>query len=239
LLSWRLVSISMDSPLSLTAEPFSDIPGTPVDAIARQEKAALSTSLHEMTTAGHVPEWTGNSLRKPARSFFLRHMNGIGRTDVRFNEHEAPIVIVERSARIAASALEQAAQEKPPAGDLTRTEIGLIEGQVIEATTFYGQPAIRVKDRLTSTEVTCILSAELAERVGPLHDWNDVWRGRHVSVSGEIFYRQDGTVTRVRASEILNIDASQLEYADIADPNFTGGLSPADYVRTLWEEEVG
>lgn len=125
------------------------------------------------------------------------------------------------------------------ARDLTRTETGSIEGQVLEAMTFYGRPALRIRERITGAEVVCVFAEELAERIGREHKWHNVWRGRRVLVSGEISYRHDGTIVRIRASEMTDVDARPLAYADIADPNFTGGLSPAEYVKALWEEEIG
>ena len=178
---------------------------------------------------------------KRVRLFFEQNIRRIGWTDIRFDEQSPPLVIQERTALGAASALEAATADEtsPPSLDLTRTEIGSIEGYVIQTATFYGRPAVRIRERITGAEVICLLSNELAERIGPQNNWSEVWQGRRVLVSGEISYRQDGTIDRIRASDMLTIDARQLDYADIADPNFTGGLSPADYLKAIWEEEVG
>ncbi len=58
-------------------------------------------------------------------------------------------------------------------------------------------------------------------------------------MTGEISYRSDGSILRIQATDMLPVDTRSLDYADIADPNFTGGLAPAEYVKALWEEEVG
>jgi hypothetical protein len=241
LISWQLVSVSMQSPLSVTAEPFSDVPGTPGNEIARREKASLAASLEELTTRRRVPTSMPRPARQRAKSFFERNTKRIGRTDIKFDEHSPPLIIQERTALAATSALEAAAADEaaPPSLDLTRTEVGSVEGYVIEAARFYGRPAARIRERITGAEVVCIMSDELAERIGPEHNWRDVWQGRRVLVSGEISYRHDGTIVRIRASDMVTVDAPQLDYSDIADPNFTGGLSPADYLRTIWEEEIG
>jgi hypothetical protein len=240
LVSWRLVSISMKSPLSLTAEPFSDVPGIPVQVVARREKMALAESIREMTTMGHVPEWMDRPARQRARAFFGRHARSIGRTDVLLEDDSPPIIIVPRNAEIAESALaKEPAREESTTSDLARVEMGSIEGQVLETTTYYGHPAVRIRERITGAEVLCVLSAELAERVGVERNWRDVWQGRRVLLSGEITYRADGTIVRVQARDMVSVDAGQLNYADIADPNFTGGLSPSEYIKALWEEEIG
>lgn len=238
LVSWRLVKVSMDSPLSITAEPFSDVPGIVANEIARREKATLANWIEEATTRGRVPEGLPPYVRRRAQSFFERNTTRIGRTVIELDDQTPPVVIVERVARTGISALaEAAAEEAPP--DLTRTEIGSIEGYVLEATTFYGRPAVRIRERIMGAEVLCVFSNDLAEHVGSEHHWSDVWQGRRVLVTGEISYRQDGSIARLMATDVINIDARPLSYEDVADPNFTGGLGRADYVRTLWEEEVG
>jgi hypothetical protein len=240
LVSWRLVSVSMKSPLSVTAEPFSDVPGIPVEEIARREKASLSADLREITTRRRVPPSMPRLVRRRARSFFERNTRRIGRTDILFDEQSPPLIIEERMALAATSVLDAASvDEAPPSRDLTRTEVGSVEGYLVETATFYGRPAVRIRERITGVEVICILSDDLAERIGPEHNWREIWQSRRVLISGEISYRQDGSVARIRAHDMATIDARQLDYADIADPNFSGGLSPPDYLRAIWEEEVG
>ncbi len=164
--SWRLVAISMKSPLTLTAEPFSDDRSIPVEAVARREKRAMAESMREMTTAGRVPEWMDRPSRRRALSFFARHSRGIGRTDLTLEETAPPIVIVPQNAAVAEIALAKEPVEPPPPRNLARSEMGSIEGQVTETTTFYGHPSVRIRERLTGADVLCVLSAALAERVG-------------------------------------------------------------------------
>jgi hypothetical protein len=238
LISWRLVSISMESPISVTAESFSDIPGVPVNEIARREKAALAKSIEDLTAKRPPPSRMRRAVRQHARAFFERNTRSIGRTVIRLDDTEPPIVIVDRTARAAVSALEAVS---PPSdtSDLSRTEVGSIEGYVTQAFTSYGRPAVGIRELLTNTTVSCVFSEELAERIGVEHNWRDVWRGRRVLVSGNVVYRQDGAIARVIATDMVTVDGTLLTYADIADPNFTGALEPADYLRTLWEEEIG
>jgi hypothetical protein len=239
LVSWRLVQVSMESPLSITAESFSDVPGIVAEEIARREKAFLSSWVQSATKSGRVPEGLPQPVRRRAQSFFERNTTRIGRTAIKLDDQAPPIIIDERTARAAISALESQPPDEEALPDLTRTEVGSIEGYVLEAITYYGRPAVRIRERITGAEVVCVFSDDLAERIGSEHDWRDVWHGRRVLVLGEISYRQDGVIIRVRATDMINVDAQPLSYADVADPNFTGGLSPADYIRTLWEEEVG
>lgn len=120
-----------------------------------------------------------------------------------------------------------------------RTEFGSIEGEIADATTHYGAPAIRIRERLTSAEVICVLPRDLADTVGREHNWLEIWSGRRVLVTGEISYRKDGLVSRVGASDIFVIDPRPLSYSDLADPTFTNGLSPPEHIARLWSEDRG
>jgi hypothetical protein len=234
---WRLVDISMKSPLSLTAEAYSDDPAIPAQAVARREKRAMAESMREMTTRGLIPDWMNRPIRQRAHSFFARHNHGIARTSFVLEETAPPIVIGQQNALVAEDALKK--QDLPTPRGLARTELGSIDGQVIQTTTYYGHPSVRIRERITSAEVLCVFSDVLAERVGVERNWRDVWRERRVLATGEVLYRADGAIVRVQATDIVAVEAPQLDYADIADPNFTGGLSPSEYVDALWEEEVG
>ncbi|MGH9438403.1 MAG: hypothetical protein ACRD22_11020 [Terriglobia bacterium] len=236
LISWRLVSISMESPVSATAESFSDIPGVPVNEIAQREKATLAKSIEDLTARRPPPSRMRRPMRRHAQAFFERNTRSIGRTVINFDDAKPLTVIVDKTARDAALVLKAAS---PPISDLSRMEAGSIEGYVAQASRFYGRPAVGIRELLTNTIVTCVFSEELAERIGVEHNWRDIWRGRRVLVSGNIVYRQDGAITRVIATDMVKIEAQPLGYADIADPNFTGGLRPADYLNELWEDEVG
>lgn len=236
--SWRLIAVSMASPLSATAQAFSDAPGILAETVARREKDQLSHSFREITEQGDVPEWMDDATRAKARAFFNRNLNGIGRTDIKFDEESPLTVIVERSARMAISAFERSDAEAED--DLSRWEIGSVEGNIIRLDTYHGQPAIRLQERLHGWQFPCVLSPSLADNIGHQHDWAEVWTGRRIQVSGEILFRAAGHIGRMYANDIKPIDERRLTYADISDPNFTNGLSARDYLNQLWEEdEVG
>jgi hypothetical protein len=237
-ISWRLVEVSMASPLSATAEAFSDVPGILAQTIARQEKDQVSQLFREITEQGQVPQWMDDATRTKARAFFNRNLNGIGRTDIKFDDRAPLVIVVERSARAAIAAFETA--DRFETEDLSRSEMGSVEGNVIRLETYHGQPALRIQERLHGTQIPCVLSAALAENIGHHHDWAEVWTGRRVLVTGELRFRSAGHIGRVYATNIHPIDETNLTYEDISDPHFTNGLSAQEYLSHLWEEdEVG
>ena len=237
--SWRLVEVSMASPLSATAEPFSDVPGVQPDVIAHQEKERVLSSIREITEAGQIPAWMDAASRTLARSLFNRTLNGIGRTDIKFDNQKSVATIVERTAKLAIAALDAADRRHEVEEDLSRSEIGSLEGNIIRLETYHGQPAIRLLERITNRDIPCVLSLSLAEQIGPQHNWAEVWTGRRVLVVGEILFRPTGQIGRVCADAIHPIDARQLAYADISDRNFTNGLPVQKYLSQLWEDESG
>jgi hypothetical protein len=242
LISWQLVDISMKSPLHATARAVAKTPGIVPEPIARREKARLAESLQSLAKRSAVPDWMDANARQKVSHIFERNLNGIGRTDIQFNDNEPVQIIVSNVARTALETLrrhEAIEQLQAQQLDLSRKEYGSIEGDVLETTTHYGHPAIRVRERLTGEELVCILSDELAAKSGPQHSWSEVWGNKRVLVTGQITYKKDGKIGQVNAIEIETIEAPRLTYRDIADPNLTGGLSAVDFLNSLWDEGVG
>jgi hypothetical protein len=194
---------------------------------------------------GHVPDWMGSATLAKAKSFFERNLNGVGRTDVKFDEKAPLVIVTESRARTAISALARTDEHEETripeleSEDLSRLEIGSLEGDVIGLTTYYGRPAILLRERLSGRDLPCVLSTTLAEQIGHEHDWAEVWTNRRVQMSGELAFDRRGHVRRINAISITSIDSRPLTYSDIADPNFTNGLSIEAYLRQLWEDEVG
>jgi hypothetical protein len=239
-IDWQLVEVAMRSPLSATAEAISKEPGVPAEPIARREKVTLASSIEDMVLRSAVPTWMNEHARETAKALFARNMNGIGRTDIQF-ERDAPLTIIDqRQARVAISAIERFEKELLSLQeDLTRIEMGSVEGNVLWTGSYRGNPAIQVRERMTGADVWCVFVTELAEKIGPRYSWATTWTNRHVLVTGQIIYSRDGNIRNVYASYIEDIDARPITYKDIADPNFTGGLGASKYIESLWEEDVG
>lgn len=236
LIDWQLVDVAMQSPLRATAEAIPKMPGVATEPIARREKVALESSFERMVVRGEVPEWMNDAARSRAKALFGRNMNGIGRMDIQFYE-DAPLTrIDQRQARIAVEAIENVEKASTEA-DLSRVEMGSLEGDVLLTGPYRGQPAIQLRERLSGLDVWCVFAPELAKQVGPQHSWEETWRNRRVLITGRITYSRDGRIRLVYALGLKDLDPSPLEYRDIADPHFTGGLAASEYLESLWEEE--
>jgi hypothetical protein len=66
-----------------------------------------------------------------------------------------------------------------------------------------------------------------------------VWNNQRVLISGRITFRRDGRVGNAEVFDIVPIDAVPISLDEIADPNFTGGLEPEAYRRSLWRPDLG
>jgi hypothetical protein len=216
------------------------VSGIDADEAARQAKAVVSSQMNSLANGGPIPFWMDEESRSMARNIMYRNLNGIGQTDLLLFDEQPPIVITEKVARYASIKLDQvelelAAREE----DLSRHEMGSIEGESVEPTTYYSRPAIRIRERLSNKTIVCTLSPELARQIGPSHRWEEVWGSQRVLVMGEIIYGKDGLVSRMNASDISFISPRAATFSDLAMPGFTGGVTPPEYLDWLWRGDRG
>lgn len=238
--AWNLVSISKSSPLSAVAEPVAAVPGFAVDVVADRATELVASAITELSAGKHAPDWMMPEARSKARNIFNRNLNGLGRTDITFDDERPSININERVARASLNALERTDLDEDAAEqDSSHSETGSIDGHVTETTTYHGRQAIKMRDRATGADVTCVFTEALAAEVGSEHSWSEVWEGRQVLVSGEIFYRRDGRISRIYATGLQNIEPKEINIRDVADPAFTDGLTPNEHLKKLWGGDIG
>jgi hypothetical protein len=228
---WELVGASMNSPITIVCQAVAKTPGVDIEKIAHREKAVLSQSLSELITTHRVPRWMDGNVRARAKNLFRRNTNGIGRTNIQFDdEPKKSTVIVESAARAVLSILETYERELIETEDKSRREVGSIDGIVTKAATFYGRPAVFVLDRITGTEIPCILSDDMIVTTATEHSWAEVYRGQRVLITGSIKYGRDGRIERIESFRVKNIVSPKIKEADIVDPMFTGGMGVSEYV---------
>lgn len=238
--TWHLVDITMASPLTAVGEAAASVPGVPVAAISRLARERVGSGLASIAERGLIPDWMDKEAQEKTRGLLYRNLNGIGRTDFHLDQNSPVVVIVERTARAGLIALDRAVLDRQSnEQDLSRTELGSIEGDVTDATTHYGKPAIRLRERVTGAEVVCVMSPDLAEKIGDRHAWREVWTGHRMMVSGEVVYKKDGTVLRVHADDMRPMDVASLSFSDLAIPGITGDLAPQEYLDSLWPGDDG
>ena len=230
-IDWHLVSLSKNSPATATAFAYSPDPSVPIAALVRRGKARFSDDFSALAD-GCVAEWIKGHVRA-AKSLLNRNLNGIGRTIIDFENGMPRAVLVERVARASLKAIERC-EENSDEPDRSRSEFGTIDAHVAEAKKWNGQPALYVKDRLSGRVFPCILSVSLAEKVGHTHSWIDAWYGQRVRIQGEIFYDKSGSISRMRAANLTDVNPSIVNLSEIRNIDILDGLSPTDHIRRVW-----
>jgi hypothetical protein len=235
---WRLLSVNMNSPLTVTAEA---VPprgsGMPVDEMARRQKTAFSQNYRELK-AGRIPAaWSAAKPRETANRILARNRNGIGRTtiDAGVGPGDIPITITKDDADLAIRAVERNA---PPL-QKTKEQMGSVEGTLVQIHQHYGHPAILILERKTQQEIWCVVPDEFQHQISESTSVEDVWKGSRVVVRGKITYGAEGKISRVIATRVRRIESAEVLESSIADRDFTGGLPVPEYLERLRDGNLG
>lgn len=230
---WRLVSASTNSPLTIIAEAEES------SAVAEQLEN-FTHSLAELH-AGRFPEaWKRPELKETAAAFLRRSSLGVARTDFVIGEHQ-PISLTREDAIPFLGTAESAqcfSLDSIKVGN-SKKQRGSIEGMLGEVITFYGRPAIRVRERKSQRDITCVITESLAKTFESHASIQDVWMKRRVTIKGDIFYRSRGVISRVEALDVLPSEQRDAPLPPLRDPEFTGGLNAAEYLEKFRAGEIG
>lgn len=90
---WRLESASTNSPFTVSAIAVANDPVSVVDREAQAAKRALGEGWANLLTAREKPSWVDVPAEQIVRRILARSLNGVGRTDIRFDDETADIVI--------------------------------------------------------------------------------------------------------------------------------------------------
>ena len=233
---WRLTEAHTNSPpFTVTAEAFSRDPQVSVtleaERVTQLYAAAISSVLD-----GKKPDWLESEPGKALKRALKRNLNGVGHTDVVIDDAE-PIIIVPTNARRGVEALE--ADEKREEDEAQRTEFGTVECQVIGLTKYYSSPAIVILERLSREKVLCVLTVDLASKLGPEHQWSEAWSGEHLRIGGKLTYGADGKLKRINASFYEAIEWSDVRVVDLNSLDITQGKSVQEHLDEFWGEKFG
>jgi hypothetical protein len=233
---WRLVSVSMNSPMTVVAEAASVRPNVDINIIARAQKLEFARNVSSLRIGVIPPVWSSESDRRTIRNLLVRNQNGIGNTNIDFlipgESNAVPIQITQQDAMVASAAL--AAPLHAPTGQ-PKSQFGSIEGNLLGVGLHYQHPAIQLEERKTQNKIWCIVPDEFRRIIDTRATFNDVWSGRRVIVRGRISYDKDRNISRVEATEIRPVDPVSASIEDFSSPDFTGGLSAVDYLNRFRE----
>ncbi len=230
-IQWRLETLSKNSPATAVAVAYSLDQDIIVAPLVHRGKKRFSDGIISLSEGNVVP-WLAKK-SSTAKDLFRRNLNGVGRTIIDLEEDAPRTVIVEKSARANLRSLELL-ESTPDVVDRSRSVFGTIDANVTEAKTYYGRPAIYVKERLSGKIVPCTLSDKAAATVGLSHSWADTWAGKRVRVKGQLFYDRNGALNRINAVDLVNVNPSKVDLEELRKMNVLGDTSPAEHVDRFW-----
>ncbi|MGY3328521.1 hypothetical protein ACVILI_001538 [Mesorhizobium sp. USDA 4775] len=233
---WRLSYATTNSPFEIGAEATSKDPTISIAAKARMVKTSVRRVFGRLfdDNGPAIPIDLGDIEPLVAR-ILERNTNGIGETDFDFGEDVEPSIIVHSNASRALRAIESgklfAASLR---GDLTRTEYGAFEGEIVSTGMFHNSPSVVVRHRLSGDKVTCVFPAEFAYQIGSKHSWFEVWAGKRALIHGELHYDDDGRLKRVNASDLELIGERDIDLATARRENLTEGTTTQELLERGW-----
>lgn len=239
-IAWRLISVSMNSPLTVVAEAIASrpAPNLNVERVARVQRQRFTENMSELKR-GRVPDvWRGaREVKRIGRAFNVAQA-GTTRVQV-FDEagkQQEEVELLPSDLLEVQKALAVAVAEATPR---PKEQRGSIEGHLLGVGTFYGLPAIKLCERKSHTDVWCTVTDAHRQQVAADTDFEDVWEGRRVLVEGVLIYDTGGSLSRVFADTVQVIETREVSTEALRDAEFTHGLSAADYLERFREGTLG
>ncbi len=230
-IEWRIIHASSNTPIALEAAAFAKNYAVNVDQRAEIVTRQTAFGLRQLQTSGERPTNFTNRVIARAEKMFERVTNGLEQTTVDFGPD---LPVMDLTPVIAKNAAANARRVLNPQNKPYR-EQGSVEGfaQRIERDG-YGRPLLWIRHRLTGESIKCLISGAALTEV-ETHQIRDVLRNRRVQVYGILHYRGLGLLTQIDAITVkfLRERRDLPGVDDIADENFTGGLSSEDYLERL------
>ena len=230
---WRLTEAYTNSPpFTVVAQPFPAHPNLSISLEANRV-ATLFASEFRALLNGTPSELVAVDAQAPILRVLERNLNGVGRTEIQIGEDD-PICVVPQAARIAKLAIGQTEigveVAKP---DWQRTEFGTVEGEISGLTRWNGKPALDIIERLSEKRFTCVLNEELSAKIGPVHQWSEVWEGRRINVTGAMHYNSDGDLRRADIDNLEEIEWTDVPLSDLREVDILNGRTLAEYLSLV------
>jgi len=192
-----------------------------------------------LISRGATAPWMTQGSLAVATCIFARNRNGIGETDIDFDQGNV-VSIRREQADAGIRAIESINVMMLDQDIPARQSFGEIEGVMVAVGRYRNRPAIQIRTELYGF-VWCSLQKSLIDQFGSEHAMSEVWEGKTIGVQGRVNYAIGGRkITFIEAFDIREIAAvPPLDLESVLDPNFTAGMDPHEYLEKLHEGQLG
>ena len=237
---WNLVFASTNSPFTAEGSPVDLRTSAPAFGQVRDHVARIERGLARIQAGEPLDEDFPAEKKSVAVRLLKRNLNGIGRTHFDIGDGGSFEIGPQMAERSLAAIQGDGDEEYDYLfATFARKEVGAIEGRIVDLSTDYEEPSIKLREHRTGREIQCRISAEARDEIENRLTAGDVWTHRRARVRGVINYDPNGKIVRVYDGRIAFIDPSDVSAKDLRDPEFTGGLPAYEYIDKLRENDFG
>src|ERR1035437_6496435 len=199
-------------------------------------RTAVSSGLRGLVERNELAPWMGREAMAVARSMFARNQNGIGLTEIAFDDENR--LVINRG--VADSGIRAIEAIDPTSLDVvvgSREAWGEIQGTMVAAGRYKNKAAVQM---LTDQygAVWCQLSDREVHDLGDNVKIGTVWEGKTIGVEGRLMYSAVGKLLILDAKVRIVADVPLISLESVLDPDFTSGLDPVEYLRLFHEGEL-
>lgn len=230
-ITWKLADVHFNSPpFTCELEPQIEEQTLPEDLTSHIDFIAERFQREWFNITSNDPKpLAAKPMMRLLDRVLQRNLNGISETEIKITEE--PIVIDNVVAEYARKSLRDISTRPFP------REFGLIQGTIHSLTKWRNnRPALEIIDRVSGAKVKCVLNNIASEEIGKVHNWHEVWAGRHVDVNGTFYYTRSGNLSRVEVESIEATNWTSLDVDDLDEIDIAQGRSVADDVGFLQQE---
>lgn len=234
-IAWRLTDAHTNSPpLTVTAQAYSKDPEISVHLEAERALSHLDEDMQNLMDE-KPPWWLTPAVEKPLDRILTRNLNGISQTRVQIDGEHAFIINSRKAQRVA----NWIKNYKERLDSLERSEIDTVEGKIIGLTRHYNASALVICERLSGEKTFCVLSNELAKKIGSKRLWIEVWQDQIHQFSGDLYFDKDGALKRIVACHIDKEDWSDVPLEQLRNVRVVDNRTIQEHLDEFWGEKVG
>lgn len=235
-IDWRIVNASRNSPLTFEFEAFSHDFAVNIDRRAESVASATAAGMYALQTQSERPPYFNDEVLRKTECFFERLTNGIDRAVVDYGGDLPALSPTRQIAGTATKNIETIlAPESKPYVENGSVEVFVL-GVGIDGR---GKRLLSVRSRLAGDEFRCVVSDEAAKEI-QTRQIGEVWRNLRAELTGKIYYKSLGRISRVEAQSIrfFRRNAELPDIGDIQDESFTGGRRSEDFLERVRRGEL-